>query len=58
MPNVRISELSTTATETASDDYFAIDSQTNGTRKVLVDKVVGGIKANVQTNTQDITDLK
>lgn len=58
MPNVRISELSTTATETARDDYFAIDSQTNGTRKVLVDKVVGGIKANVQTNTQDITDLK
>ena len=58
MPNVRISELSSTATQTSNNDYLAIDSQTNGTRKILVDSLVGDIKDDVAANTQDITDLK
>ena len=32
---VRIKDLTTTATEAASDDYVAIDGATNGTRKIL-----------------------
>lgn len=65
MPNIRISELNTTATEAASDDYLAIDGQTNGTRKILAKKLTEGVESqlatidqNVSTNTADITDLK
>lgn len=39
---VRIKDLTTTATEAASDDYVAIDGATNGTRKILASDVGGG----------------
>lgn len=35
MSNIRFNALTTTATSAASDDYFAMDGTTNGTRKIL-----------------------
>jgi hypothetical protein len=34
MANIRIKDLSTTASTTASDDFFGVDGATNGTRKL------------------------
>jgi len=34
MPDIRIKDLTTTASSTASDDFFAADGTTNGTRKL------------------------
>jgi hypothetical protein len=34
MANIRIKDLSTTASSTASDDFFGVDGATNGTRKL------------------------
>jgi hypothetical protein len=34
MPDIRIKDLTTTASSTASDDFFAADGATNGTRKL------------------------
>ena len=34
MPDIRIKDLTTTASTTASDDFFAADGTTNGTRKL------------------------
>ena len=37
MANIRIKDITTTATSVANDDYLAMDGSTNGTRKILVD---------------------
>lgn len=57
MAEVRISELTTTATTAASDDYVAVDGG-NGTRKLLVDNITATLETQVATNTSDISDLK
>lgn len=43
MANQRIKDIANTATSTASDDYLVIDGATNGTRKIQVSSVGGGI---------------
>lgn len=35
MSNIRIKDLTTTATSPSNDDYIALDGSTNGTRKIL-----------------------
>ena len=34
MSNIRIKDIETTASSSASDDYVALDGATNGTRKI------------------------
>lgn len=42
MADVRIKDLSSTATSAANDDYLALDGSTNGTRKILASNIGGG----------------
>ena len=35
MSNIRIKDISNTATTPSNDDYIALDGSTNGTRKIL-----------------------
>lgn len=39
MSNIRIKDLTTTALTAASDDYLAIDGDTNGTRKIKANEI-------------------
>ena len=42
MADIRIKDLSSTATSAANDDYLALDGSTNGTRKILASNIGGG----------------
>jgi hypothetical protein len=50
MANIRISNLATTVTTVASDDYVGVDGATNGTRKKLANSLV------TLTDTQTLTN--
>ena len=43
MADIRIKDLATTATSSASDDYLALDGSTNGTRKILATNVANNV---------------
>lgn len=43
MADIRIKDLATTATTSASDDYLALDGSTNGTRKILATNVANNV---------------
>lgn len=47
MADVRISELTNTATSAATDDYIALDGSTNGTRKILAEKITEAVETDV-----------
>ena len=53
MADVRIKDLSSTATSAANDDYLALDGSTNGTRKILASNIGGGGGSSVSPYTSN-----
>ena len=67
MANVRIKDITTTASAPAADDYLAIDGATSGTRKVLAKDLqtetdttltIAGKAADAKTTGDQLTELK
>ena len=54
MANVRIKDITTTASAPNDDDYLAIDGATSGTRKISIPNVMGEIDAKIG----DLNDLE
>ena len=48
MANVRIKDITTTASAPNDDDYLAIDGETNGTRKLFVSNVANSVPSAVK----------
>lgn len=57
MANIRIKDITTTATTVANDDYLAMDGSTNGTRKILVDSFVESADLATVATTGAYSDL-
>lgn len=55
MANTRIKDISTTATSAANDDYLAMDGATNGTRKILPEKVGKSYSISISSNVITLT---
>lgn len=67
MANVRIKDITTTASVPNDDDYLAIDGETNGTRKILTKNIqpetdttltIAGKAADAKETGDQLTDLK
>lgn len=59
MATTRIKDISTTATQAASDDYLALDGTTNGTRKILASNVGGStLNIDVSGTEYEVTGLE
>lgn len=59
MATTRIKDISTTATQAASDDYLALDGTTNGTRKILASNVGGStLVIEVSGTEYEVTGLE
>lgn len=57
MADIRIKDITTTATSTANDDYLAMDGSTNGTRKILADAFALSSSLATVATTGDYDDL-
>lgn len=59
MATTRIKDISTTATQAASDDYLALDGTTNGTRKILAGDLGGStLVIEVSGTEYEVTGLE
>ena len=59
MATTRIKDISTTATQAASDDYLALDGMTNGTRKILAGDLGGStLTIEVSGTEYEVTGLE
>lgn len=56
MANVRIKDITTTASAPNDDDYLAIDGETNGTRKLFVSNVTNSVPSAVKEAVYTLFD--